>query len=102
LNAGVDRERIILSKPAGWRWLRGIAAALAQRLDATLVKGDPDFAGIGDPRVDWLKRAWPRPAACHHESYWRPAQHPYTVSGPKLFSLDLLKGGSIIVYVASW
>jgi hypothetical protein len=64
LNAGVDRERIIPSKPAGWRSLRGIAAALAQRLDATLVKGDPDFAGMGDPRGDWLKRACPdRPPA---------------------------------------
>ena len=96
-NAEVDRERIILSKPAGWRSLRGIAAgsdllasmpvrlhvpaaddiwqaallksraripcadgsaaALSRRLDATLVTGDPDFAGIADLRVDWLKRA---------------------------------------------
>jgi len=53
----VDRERIIPSKPAGWRSLRGFAAALARRLDATLVTGDPDFAEIADPRVDWLKRA---------------------------------------------
>ncbi|MDP2999950.1 MAG: hypothetical protein Q8N47_20865 [Bryobacterales bacterium] len=57
MNAGVDRERIILSKPAGWCSLRGIAAAPAQRLDATLVRGDTDFTGIADPRVDWLKRA---------------------------------------------
>jgi ribonuclease VapC len=34
----------------------GFAAALALRLDGTLMTGDPDFAGIGGLRVDWLKR----------------------------------------------
>jgi len=57
LNAGVDRERVIPSTPADWRSLRGAAAALAQRFDATLVTGDPDLSGIADLRVDWLKRA---------------------------------------------
>ncbi len=50
-------QAALLKSHARVSYADGFAAALAQRLGATLVTGDRDFAGIADLRVDWLKRA---------------------------------------------
>lgn len=49
-------QAALLKSRARMSYADGFAATLAQRLDAALVTGDPDFVGLADLRVDWLKR----------------------------------------------
>ncbi len=49
-------QAALLKSRAKISYADGFAAALAQRLGATLITGDRDFAGLDNLKVDWLTR----------------------------------------------